>query len=731
MRYVDRKLVELPPALGGDDFRKMREAYLRYLELPDRERVQRKQPDRRLPYSAGLNNAVIDLFSGRCAFCESPSKLELYRFRPTAEALPIEDGDFGFMAYGWLADAWQNLYSICPGCRPKSAYHFPVDGSRSKQPTAKQYAAYAKANTGDWSLDIAETNLLLDPCVDNRISQHVQLAANGMLNGRTKRGHATIAQFSLNRDGLVNRRGNALRQNEDRMPELLSRPETYFKSPEWLSSTEFPGLVGDYIRARARAGPAGSGTLPAVKPARRRASPPKKPKPAPVWRLQGVETRNFKSLENLAFDMPGQPEGSDDTRPPALLILGENASGKSSILEAITLALVSDDARTGLDIDPTKLLLDPTYLGGEGKRRKTRGKVTLRFVDQDGRKRTIDMALTASGYRITGKTPENLPVFAYGAYRHYLDDFLDWAPHRGVVSLFKSDSLLSNPEKWLLEISETKFNMVVRSLRDIFGVGEDFSVIERDLKKKRCMVVVKLAGGRESRTPLSSVSSGFRTILALACDVMRWLLDSQRNWPFKTLNDAHGIIMIDEIEAHLHPRWKVGIMKGIRNALPNMTFIVTTHDPLCVRGMKDNEVMVLQRLPGIVKGSSQLPIVVETLTELPRASQLTVEQLLTSDLFNLFDTDEAESGQHMAELVDSLLASKSEAIDEQSASGKLLAKFREQIETALPIGNTEVSRLVHEAVGDYLLQRANTSPDARMKLRQKTKQRIIKALEQS
>jgi hypothetical protein len=65
-----------------------------------------------------------------------------------------------------------------------------------------------------------------------------------------------------------------------------------------------------------------------------------------------------------------------------------------------------------------------------------------------------------------------------------------------------------------------------------------------------------------SRTPLSSVSSGFRTILALTCDVMRWLIEREKG--FTTLDAARGLFLIDEVEAHLHPRWKVTSMDGLR-----------------------------------------------------------------------------------------------------------------------------------------------------------------------
>src|SRR5690349_10901139 len=98
----------------------------------------------------------------------------------------------------------------------------------------------------------------------------------------------------------------------------------------------------------------------------------------------------------------------------------------------------------------------------------------------------------------------------------------------------------------------------------------------------------------------------------MACDLLRGL--SERPG-FDTFETAEAIVLIDEVEAHLHPRWKLQIMRGLRRALPAVTFIATTHDPLCLRSMGDNEVMVLQRVPvEDYDGKTGLPVSVEWLS---------------------------------------------------------------------------------------------------------------------
>ncbi len=757
---------------------KMRHDYLAYLGLDEKQRAQTRPPDRHLPPDKSLSAALSELFAGNCAFCETRDKLSVYRFRPTSEALPLANTTDSYMAYGWLADVWQNLYPICDDCRRGQLNYFPVKGNRSSTPEPKQYERFIEDGRGWWPFDLEEECLFLDPCLDRDLHEHLTLLSDGQMQGKSDRGELTIAQFRLNRPSLISKRAAALTDRSSEIESFLSGSSSEAAEAFDASSiNEFSGALRLFIRdqmmrretssfestsdtlepgsrktQRPGSAPVGAGVRrkaapgkTAGKPATARApgsapglSPMSPQRKAAIeaqlteaveWRLKRIEVKAFKSLEHLSLDMPKPVKlltGKEQT--PILLILGENASGKSSILEAIALTMISDQARDSLDEPASKLLLNPVFMGDQMSPPRKEGSITLTFADPDGQERQRGLKLTPEGFTSSGELPPGLPIFAYGAYRHYRNDFRRWSAGRGVVSLFKSDNLLSNPEKWLLKLEERDFEMVVRTLREIFGIGDNFKEIERDRAAKRCMIVTQVDENVFMKTPLSSVSSGFRTILALTCDIMRWLMDKSRDWDFPTLDTARGIVLIDEVEAHLHPRWKVRIMEGLRKAMPGITFIVTTHDPLCLRGMNEGEVMVLHRTPGEAAGSD-LPVMVESLAKLPDVAKLTIEQLLTSDLFNLFDTDDQAGGKTMAELADSLVRAKSATIDASSEDGKLLMKFRREIEEALPVGNTEVSRLVQEAVSTYVINQGKVKNADRIKLRASTRRKILSALE--
>ena len=92
---------------------------------------------------------------------------------------------------------------------------------------------------------------------------------------------------------------------------------------------------------------------------------------------------------------------------------------------------------------------------------------------------------------------------------------------------------------------------------------------------------------------------------------------------------VEGMVIIDEIGTHLHPRWRMEVVERLRRAFPKIQFVVTTHEPLCLRGLRDGETVVLTK-------DSENEII--ALTDLPDPSELRVDQILTSDFFGLKST---------------------------------------------------------------------------------------------
>lgn len=174
---------------------------------------------------------------------------------------------------------------------------------------------------------------------------------------------------------------------------------------------------------------------------------------------------------------------------------------------------------------------------------------------------------------------------------------------------------------------------------------------------------------------------------------------------------AEGIVVIDELGAHLHPRWRMQIVQSLRDVFPRVQFLASTHDPLCLRGLGDGEVAVLRRAP---EGG------VFTVTDLPPIQGLRVDQILTSEVFGLNSTIDPT--------LDSLFARYYELKGKwtlSSAEKKELRTLRGQLDQYRLLGQSPRERLMLEAADNFLAQeRTLADAEKRRDLRAATKRRM-------
>ncbi|WP_213712406.1 AAA family ATPase [Cedecea lapagei] len=766
MQFIDRKLVPPPEALRGDKLFSNGEALWRFLQLDPDRRAQTRVPQSGLQsdrYSSILP-ALSSLFHGRCAFCESRvSRPQVHYFRPVDGVESDDKLVDSHIYYVWLKNAWQNIYLACAECNVHGRNYFPVQGARAPIPSHEMYLQYLKSGTGLWpSWPPEEKTLLLDPCKRQNFYTHFSVETGGRLIALSEAGNATINTFDLNRDKLIKQREICFNQNLESITRAIETSSSAgLKELFNFSALEFGGSWYLLLRRLAEKIGTRKGPKPILSPTRIsrlflpllkeprglewfndavRESQREEPLPygefskegiyeAKHARINGVAFENFKSLQKITLAIP--PAATDDDgsqMAPAVLILGENATGKSSILEGIALALTTEVARKKLTLNWRSYVLNPQYMGGAPGRGSDIAHVNILSSEQQH----LNMMLKNGSYEILQEPGFNVgPVFAYGAFRHYQHKQRRYAADHPVRNLFDGN-LLGNPQAWLLGLEKNTFDMVIRALRDVLAIEGEFDVVEREARI--CYIVTQMAqqDGEpvKIRTPLNIVSSGFRSVLAMVCDIMAGLMNPEYNPNFKALDSATGVVLIDEVEAHLHPRWKMQIMKGLRRALPNMTFIATTHDPLCLRGMSEGEVVVLQkRVNDYSPQGDQLPTTVQMLTDLPDIDTLRVDQLLTADFFQLYSTVEPKINQQMAHVAD-LLAKVQQGSSLNDPEKQALSAFETDIASAMPVGTSEAHRLVQEAVAKYLQERHRETPQLQTVLRERTRDKIVDILKQ-
>ena len=97
--------------------------------------------------------------------------------------------------------------------------------------------------------------------------------------------------------------------------------------------------------------------------------------------------------------------------------------------------------------------------------------------------------------------------------------------------------------------------------------------------------------------PIWRLSDGFRTMLALVGEIAWRAAVLNPALGAQVARDVSGVVLIDELDLHLHPRWQRRVVDDLRNAFPRIQFIATTHSPFVVQSMRDGEVVNLDDRP--------------------------------------------------------------------------------------------------------------------------------------
>ncbi len=272
--------------------------------------------------------------------------------------------------------------------------------------------------------------------------------------------------------------------------------------------------------------------------------------------------------------------------------------------------------------------------------------------------------------------------------------------------MFDPFSPIGNATEWLLGFDDAHFDVIARALKSLLGLGEG----DRILRNRRARRIEVDAFG--IRVPLEHLSDGYQSVVALATDVMAVLLE---RWP--SVEAAEGTVVIDELGSHLHPRWRMRIVPSLRQVFPRVQFLASTHDPLCLRGLGQGEVAVMER-------NAERDIV--AITDLPSVAGLRVDQLLTSEHFGLNSTIDPELDALFAEYY--LLKAKRKRTP---AEERRHAELTQQLDELQVLGATRRERLVLEAADDFLARESTLAgADDRLALKKKTKVAIADIWEQ-
>jgi predicted ATP-binding protein involved in virulence len=146
---------------------------------------------------------------------------------------------------------------------------------------------------------------------------------------------------------------------------------------------------------------------------------------------------------------------------------------------------------------------------------------------------------------------------------------------------------------------------------------------------------------------VNELSDGEKCLLALAGDLARRLAIA--NPSLDNPLHGYGVVLIDEIELHLHPKWQRAIIPNLAKTFPNCQFIITTHSPQVISDLKwvhllrsTSEGIAIDRVPSYGKDSNRI---LETLMGTPERPQEILESL--RELFRFIDKAELDNARRL------------------------------------------------------------------------------------
>ena len=305
---------------------------------------------------------------------------------------------------------------------------------------------------------------------------------------------------------------------------------------------------------------------------------------SPLMKIESFSIQHYKCIKDLAVDC----RGADGEIRQWTVLLGENNTGKTNVLRALA------------QLTPAKMNFkreaDSEFKDWYVPLGLFEGFFSKVMSQVGGRKWGYDPK--GDGY---SEEPIDLHIYGYGVSRYPARTALSEREGNPTETLFNSNARLSDFQEWLLQLDYSqksgseksqkrleKMHDLVRS--DLFPGVTDFS-FKKDGDNEH--VVVVFSAGKDGDVRFEELGFGYQTTLT-------WLADFCKRM-FELYPDAdnplheEAVVLVDEIDLHLHPKWQRDLVPTLSKIFPNVQFIVTTHSPHVLQSMEDVNLYVLRR----------------------------------------------------------------------------------------------------------------------------------------
>jgi predicted ATP-binding protein involved in virulence len=321
-------------------------------------------------------------------------------------------------------------------------------------------------------------------------------------------------------------------------------------------------------------------------------------------RIQSLILENFRGFAKLKLDF------FDDLN----VVIGENGAGKSSVLDALAVLFAHFVEKT-TDFSAKLYLVNDDIKNGAAYT-----EITINVLD-DNEKHSWGLMKSFN------KSTENIELSKWNVpqkmFRNLSLPLVVYYPVNRMVGLEKIYKSKNN-EPNLSDSSELIYKEALNTKID-FGIFFEWFRNREDFENERRLDdradwrdnqleavrngITNLTGFknlRVRRNPdklelskhdqilnVNQLSDGEKCMMALVGDLARRLAIA--NPAMQNPLDGRGIVLIDEIELHLHPAWQRQIIPGLRKTFPNCQFIVTTHSPQVLSHVVPEKIFILRQ----------------------------------------------------------------------------------------------------------------------------------------
>lgn len=356
--------------------------------------------------------------------------------------------------------------------------------------------------------------------------------------------------------------------------------------------------------------------------------------------IKELEIKNIRSIREfkMLFDKPAGWH----------VLIGDNGAGKSSVVRSIAAVLIGPEQIAGILPVWQEWLNDESLTGkielkilpdwafdsiGRGQPPNKDKTIINRFdLERISNKRAVVLSTNASDNKLP---PTNYNwgnnngwfSVAYGPFRRFTGGeekrnkiFYAYPKAGAHLSVFGEEIALTEALDWLKDLDRKRLKQIEQnnqnSLKEaninynneaelIFQSVQSFINSSGLLPHHAIFDSIDIDGevifkdGNGSIVKVTQMSDGYRSILSLMFELLRQLINTysiekvfqiDANDSSKTIVVVPGIVLIDEIDAHLHPTWQTRIGEWFTRFFPNIQFIVSTHSPLVCRGCENGSI---------------------------------------------------------------------------------------------------------------------------------------------